>query len=169
MKQILLLFASILILTSCKTSTSTVETVTKIDTIFKERIIRDTIKQIVTVTKTEPTETEIRFNPCDSLGSVKSTNIKVKLGNNMLFLKDSLGELILRGYIDSSRDSVASYYKSHFEIEKEKIVSKYEKLISKKKVVSVWSKWTYIFLGISILLLAILFSRFKKIFPNIFF
>lgn len=167
MKKLLLL-AAILILTSCKTTKETTSTETKTDTIFITTVKHDTIIRYKKETITPPSKIETTFNPCDSIGNVKPTDVIIKTKYVTLKVKDTLGELKFQVLSDSVKQVYESTYESKLNQELEKRISEYKKTVKEKTVISVWSKWTYIFLIINIILIVVLFSRIKSFIPTLF-
>lgn len=169
MKRLFLItLVTLAILGSCKTTVKTTEIEVRIDTIYRDRVVHDTVKEIVRVTHIPPTMNETRFNPCDSVGKVKPTNFKIKSGIVTVYVKDTLGELKFTVMTDSIKNVYQNLYRSHYEKELEKRISELKKTSTSKKVVYRWSKMTYVFLIIAIVLAIILLSKFRRLIPTIF-
>ena len=146
MKRILLLLVVISILRSCKTSRKTVITETKTDTIFITKEVTGTKIQYKREEVMPPLKIETTFNPCDSLYKVKPTSVIIKTKYITLKVKDTLGQLKFEVLSDSIKQIYKSSYESKLSQELEKRVSEYKKSENKKTIVTVWNKWTWIFL-----------------------
>jgi len=106
------LFIILILFYSCKAKHTTT-TVTKTDTIFKEKV----------VTITEPIFNEVLIEkPCDSLGNLKPINVVSTTGKAKVSLKSVKNDLILEVNVDSIVDSRVKEYKSSYKAEKIEVV-----------------------------------------------
>lgn len=155
------------------------------DSIFELHKIIQTKE--TTIIKASSLKTEME-NLCDSLGNLK--DFSQTLGNSdfelritalngkLQIVSSQLNDLIstkeklvientrLESYIKSSESKHSqeiTSLKTKLTEEKEKNYSLSQELEEKIR----WSKWTYVFLLTTIILLLILFTRLKNIFPNL--
>ena len=137
------LFIILLLFYGCKAKHTTT-TVTKTDTIFKEKI----------VTITEPVFNDVIIKePCDSLGNLKPINYTTSSGKVKVVLKSVRDTLYLTTNVDSIVDSRVNEFKSSYKTEKE--------VITKTKT----PKWAWYSLIINVLLLLWIFR--KVLFPTL--
>ena len=102
----------LLLLVGCKAKHTTT-TVTKTDTIYKEKIVKIT----------EPIINEVIIEqPCDSLGNLKPINYTTNAGKVKVVLKSIRDTLYLTTNVDSIVDSRIKDYKSSYKAEKIEIV-----------------------------------------------
>lgn len=146
--------------------------VVRIDSVFIKKI--DTVEILEKVIEKIYVPSDSNFNlgnPCDSLGNLKKMNFNTKVGNLLTKINTMDGDLnITIKELDSLRDIIRikdAKLKSQ-DISYQVLRNAVLENESRNKTTIVWSKWTYIFLGLFLATLALLLSKIRIFIPTIF-
>lgn len=134
--------------TSCKSkqSVTTEQKETRIDTVFIDKKVTDTIfkEKIVTVTLPASSD-QVVEDPCDEQGNLKPINTVIKSGGNEVTVYSREGRLFISSKIDSVASVSEKEYRSRFVQDSINIRKELQKEYSEvdRKVVFVWPWWVY--------------------------
>lgn len=169
MKTFFYILLAILILFSCRTSKRQFqkETTVTADTVFRDRMIVDTliIERIKEVTLPVQNEIEID-NPCDSLGRLQPFSFRIGSGKNTGALISKEGKLYYSLIVDSVVSQYFNEYSSRFVMDslaiRKAIIKEFEQKERIQKVV--WPWWLYvIIIGFSVSVIMNVLQRLKLI------
>lgn len=143
-KILLILFLFI----GCKSKkvTTDIQKESKTENIKEVKIIRDTVWREKIVIKTLPIYSEtILDSPCDSLGNLRNIHTVIGSGANKSSISNIRGQLVIRQYIDSTRQQ--NELIKHIRVENDSLVSVIDTLKDSIKtsetVRTVWPWWIY--------------------------
>jgi hypothetical protein len=146
MKKLLIIL--LFILTSCggKKTTVDIQRESRIDTVIKTTTRIDTVFKEKIVTKTLPVYSTIEIEkPCDEFGNLKPINQTIGSGKNISTVRTENGRLLITQYIDSTANVLEKEYRSKFvndsiQLRKELIK---ESTLTKKVVRYIWPWWVW--------------------------